>query len=194
MTDEDSVDPLFVIQRLLERQDAQHPVRGLAHGLDPPGAPRPDRRADVVRRADAGLAQFLFQPEIEIGSVDADKHVRRRGRPTCSQRASQLEQPRNMRERLDQAHDREFFGRGPGVTALLDHCRTGYAFERGIGHSLADCTDEPGAQQVTGCLASNQSDAHLGNPIERCRDPTTAAIRGIAVTPAVTHSARRSRR
>jgi hypothetical protein len=39
MTDEDRVDALFVVQRLLERQDAEHEVGGLAYGLDAPGAP-----------------------------------------------------------------------------------------------------------------------------------------------------------
>ena len=51
-------------------------IRRLLDGLDAPGPPGPDCRADVVHGADARLAQRLFEPEIEIRRVDADENIR----------------------------------------------------------------------------------------------------------------------
>ena len=75
MAHEAHVHALRAIQRLLEREDHQHPIDQRLHRLHAARAPRPQLRADVVDDRDAQRLDGAHQPEVEIGIVDEDQHV-----------------------------------------------------------------------------------------------------------------------
>src|SRR5690606_28373764 len=66
---------LFVDLRL-EGKQRQHVRHRLLYPVDAFAAPGPDRRADEMDAGNAGVLDALFQPQIEVGSVHADEHVR----------------------------------------------------------------------------------------------------------------------
>ena len=68
-----------------------------------------------------------------------------------------------MPERLNQPHHGQGVGRLPLVAAGLDHRRARHTLERRIGDLLAQRPNQSGAENVTGCLASNQSEFHIAS-------------------------------
>ena len=160
MAHEHRLDIVLRVQRRLEGKDAEHQVRRFANGLDATRPPRPDRRTDEMRGLYAGLAKLLFQPEIEVRRVDTDNDVRRRLGPAPRQVPTQPQQAWNMGQRFDQAHDGQGLGRLPALAACLDHRRTGNALEACIGTARPDGPDQARAEDVTGCLASDEPDSH----------------------------------
>src|SRR5690606_41512367 len=89
--------------------------------ISPP--PGPYRRTDVVRGADAALAQPQLEPQIEIGCVDADHQIRSPVQEVGAQRAAHSQQLRQALERLDKSHHGE----------TLDIEKAGRSEERRVG-------------------------------------------------------------
>ncbi len=70
------VHAVLIVEALLEGQQAQYQVHGLVNAARAALPPRPDLRADVLHRRDAGGVQVARQAQIEFRRVDADEHVR----------------------------------------------------------------------------------------------------------------------
>jgi hypothetical protein len=122
MPDKARVDAVFGVDRWLHREQAQHAVGAAADFLRALFAPRPDRRADVVHGAQAGLLQALLHAEIEIRRVDADDY---RGlhleqfRPISA--LAQSQQSRQMADHLAETEQRQFVDVVPGFETLCLH-------------------------------------------------------------------------
>ena len=56
----------LAVDRFLERKDHQHAIGDRADRLQPPGAPRPDLRADVVDDRNAERADAARQRKVEV--------------------------------------------------------------------------------------------------------------------------------
>ncbi len=106
-------------------------------------------------RSPAAL-QLLLEPEIEVRHVDADDDVGRACMESFDERAPQPDQPRQMRDHLDQAHDAEVVGRRPGLAAERHHLRPGHAEELRVGHARANGRDERRPERVARRLARDQ--------------------------------------
>ena len=72
MADEDGGQAALLVERLFEREDAEHQVEVARHLRDAPAVPGPNLRADVVDDAHArhGALHGLGEAEIETGVVD----------------------------------------------------------------------------------------------------------------------------
>ncbi len=75
VTDEIRRHPIARVERRLEREQTEDPVDRPRNRLHPGTSPGPNRGADDVDRADAGVAQSPLQTEIEIRRVDPDHHI-----------------------------------------------------------------------------------------------------------------------
>ena len=61
----------------LKRQQAQHVVAGIAQGLHPPLAPRPDARADVLHGAEClQTRNCAADAQVEVRGINADESSR----------------------------------------------------------------------------------------------------------------------
>jgi hypothetical protein len=69
-----------------------------------------------------------------------------------------------MDERFDETEHGERFGVCERLAARGDHCRAGDALETRIRVPRTDAPDEPGTQQVTGRLTSNQANTQGRRP------------------------------
>ena len=87
------------------------------------------------------LAQRLFEPEIEVRRVDADKHIRRIRSPAIDERATQSEQPRQYLDRLDQPHHGQGIGGLPDIATGLAHRRTGDTFHLDRRIDFLECAN-----------------------------------------------------
>ena len=105
VTDEYGIDAQRLVKRRLERQDAQYGVRGPGDLFATTRTPGPDRRANVVCCAHAGFAQCLFETEIEVGRIDADEDIGRRGFPAAHEITAQAQQARDVPQWFYQAHN-----------------------------------------------------------------------------------------
>ena len=70
------------------------------------------------------------------------------------------QQARHVPEWLDQAHDGQRLGILESLAAGGNHRRAGHALEGRGRHARAKRIDQACAQQVAGCLTSNQCDLH----------------------------------
>ncbi len=61
---------------------------------------------------------------------------------------------------FNKTHDRKRFRIFPALASGRNHCRPGNPLECRIGNALTKCLYQTGAEQVAGCLASNQADFH----------------------------------
>ena len=124
MADEARIDAMPRIDRRLHRKQAEHAVGARADRARAFLAPGPDRRADVMHRADARVLEPAFEAEVEVGRVDADEDIRaatRAGAGAASRRSAQ--QARQVRQHFGQAHHREFGGVVPGIQSGRAHAR-----------------------------------------------------------------------
>jgi hypothetical protein len=64
-----------LVDRRLERKEREHPVDRATDPADAAAPPSPHRRRDQMHGTRAGPLELRFEPEIEIGRVDADKHA-----------------------------------------------------------------------------------------------------------------------
>ena len=85
----------------LHREQAQHAVGRSSDLFCAAFAPGPDRGADVVCGADAGLLQLPFEPQVEIRGIDANKNIGRILDEILRQLPTQLEQSRQVTQHLD---------------------------------------------------------------------------------------------
>ena len=76
MADEPHRHASLLVERLLEREDRQHPIDEPLHRLHAAGPPRPQLRADVIDHRHAEPLDGAHQAEIEIRVVNHDQRVR----------------------------------------------------------------------------------------------------------------------
>src|SRR5690606_16948275 len=160
----------------------------------PPG---PYRRTDVVRGADAALAQPQLQPQIEIGCVDADHQIRSPVQEVGAQRAAHSQQLRQALERLDKSHHGETLDIEKAGEVFLRHQRSANAAElEGPTAVRAQRTHQVGAENIAGCFADDNADTQgrggrIGNGVhcdqrtmprvERVNESTSNCTSGCAV-------------
>jgi hypothetical protein len=159
MADELRGEAVLVVETLLEWQQAQHEVEEARHLRDAPLAPGPHLRADVLHRGDAGRVQRRREVQVELGCVHTHEHVWPLGEDAVAHPAAQPEQPRQVRQDLEQAHDREALRRLPALAALRLHPRARDAKELRLRPALAHRADERRAEIVAGQLAGDHGDA-----------------------------------
>src|SRR5690606_26553234 len=122
----------------------------------PPG---PYRRTDVVRGADAALAQPQLEPQIEIGCVDADHQIRSPVQEVGAQCAAHSQQLRQALERLDKSHHGETLDIEKAGEVFLRHQRSANAAELdGPAAVRAQRTHQVGAENIAGCFADDNAD------------------------------------
>ena len=86
-----------LVQCLLEREDHEHAVREALDDLHPARSPGPQLRPDVIHDRNAPCVKRLAKPEVEVGEVDGDEHVRALALRFCNQvpvHAPRARQPR----------------------------------------------------------------------------------------------------
>ena len=121
-------------------------------------APRPDRRADEVHRANALPAQLFLERQVEIRRVDADEHLRLRRDHALAQRATKTQQARQMAQHLDVAAHRQLAHVVPRFESRSDHA---VAADAGAVHDRARAADFGNygrCKQIAGCLARDERD------------------------------------
>lgn len=104
--------------------------------------------------------QTGLKAQIEIGRIDADEYIRGFASPALEQLLAQPQQPRNSRQRFDQPENSKHIGLFENFTACSCHFRPGNTFEFGCRDGLPDGANQPRTQQIPGCLAGDQCDAH----------------------------------
>ena len=160
MADVSRRDARLFHQRDFERKHAQHVIDGLHDLLDAPAAPRPDRRTHEMHGRNARVAQRMFEPEIEIGRIDADEHRRRLGQQLPLQLVADAENLGNVLERLDIAAHGQLVHRPVGVEAGGRHARAAdAAIVRRGGQPLLEPAEQRRREQVAGRLARDHRDA-----------------------------------
>src|SRR5271165_4122797 len=75
MSDELRFDAALAVERLLKREDHEHPADVLPHPFDAPLLPRPELRAHVVNDRHAALVQLTGKAQIEVREVDEHSRV-----------------------------------------------------------------------------------------------------------------------
>ena len=158
VTDVADGNPGLFVQRRLHRKKRQHTIDRPADLLDPPAAPGPDRRADVVNGTDAGGLEIRLQPEVEIGCIDSDKEVRLEIEQALFQLPADPGNLAVMLECIPVTHDRQFFHRPPAVEPLRLHFWAANAIKHHIGQLLFQRLDQLTGQQVAGGFSG-----HHGN-------------------------------
>ena len=148
MADELRIDIVLRVDRRFHREQAQHAIRAGADLVCAFLAPRPDRRAHVMDRAHAGLFEFAFDAQIEIGCIDADERGGFFGERSLDHVALHAEQRRQMLDDFDEAHHAQFLARLPRPHAGGDHLRTSHAGEARIRKTRAQCLDQIRAEQI----------------------------------------------
>ena len=159
MADEAGIDTMPRIDRRLHRKQAQHAIGAAADLLGALLAPGPDRRADVVHGAQAGLLQALLHAEIEVRRVDADDHRRRRLRADARRSAlrSRSRRGRWLNTSLKPNSDSSWMSyqdSNPCACMRAPPMPT----KRASGIALAQRDDEVGAELVAGVFAGEDGD------------------------------------
>ena len=144
------------VERGFEGKQAQHPVDGPCDLVHAPLAPCPDRRADVVRRADACAPQLDLQAQVEIGRVDADEHVRRIFAQASQQAAPQLHQAGQVGQHFEQSHDGQLGGVEPGFHSGRFHFLARYPHESRMWKALAQGLHQGSTELVAGGFAGDE--------------------------------------
>jgi len=89
-------------------------------------------------------------------AFDADVHVRLRGQNALEEITADAQQPRQVRDDLEQAHHGEIFGAIPGFAAGRQHARAGNACEPRVGHARAQRFDQMCAEVVARGFAGDE--------------------------------------
>ena len=157
MADELRTHAVLIVEALFERQQAQHQIDGFMDAARPALPPRPDLRTHVLHRRNAGGAQVARQAQIEFRRIDADEHVRPGRQEQAPNACAQTQQPRQMAQDLEQAHDGERFGGLPGLASRSLHLRAGNAEEFSARREPAQRMNQIGAQRVARRFARHQT-------------------------------------
>ena len=150
-----------LIERLLERihhQDAVDRARNAPHA---PAAPGPDRGAHIVDGGDAGVLELAFEPEVEIGRIDADEEIRPVAQHAFGELAPDAHDLAVVAQRLGIAAHRELLHREMRLEALGRHARPADARELDPRPARLQRRDQMGGQQVAGGFAGHHADAHM---------------------------------
>ena len=110
-----------------------------------------------MHRRDARRAQLARQAEIEFRRIDADEHVGRGPQEFAPHARPQPQQPRQIAQDLEQAHDGKRLGRLPGLAACREHLRSGDAEELRVRRQVPQCADQPRAERVARRLSRHQT-------------------------------------
>ena len=148
------------VERLLEREDHQHPGDRLpdgAHASPPPG---PDLRRDVVDDGNAAAAQLARQAQVEVGVVDEHGDVGRAASTsasTCRKMRAQAAQVRDDLAAGPRPRGRARARRGapPGSAAGLRPGRR----PRGRATRAPEMADQLGAVEIARGLAAGDEEA-----------------------------------
>ena len=109
---------------------------------------------------DTGVLEVFFEPEIEIGRIDADEDVG----PDVEQALLELTANAGnlavVLQRVDIAHDRQLLERPPGVEALALHLRPADAVEHGIRQLGPERGNQVAGQEIPGGLARHHRNAY----------------------------------
>ena len=149
MPDEFGMHVVLRIERGFKRQQAQDGIHRGGNLADATGSPRPQLRAHVLDRDDAGAMQGAGQAEVECRGVDADEGVHPLLPELALQARAQPQQPRQVAQRLHEAHHGDFLGGAQRHAARRPHALAGEPDKGGVRNALAQRLDQGGAQQVS---------------------------------------------
>ena len=142
----------------------------------PPG---PDLRADVLDGANAVRLQTWRDLQVELLRVDADVNIGPLRQHARKQLAANAQQPRQMRQDLEQPHDREIVGALPGFAAGRNHPRPGDALRTARRARGAQRFDQVCAEIVARGFAGDENDARASWPPPNARSRPAPPRRGI---------------
>ena len=135
---------------------------GGADFFDAPATPRPDGGADEMHGGNTGGFQAGFQREVEVGRVDADEQVGRRGQQALPQAGANGENFGGVTQGVDKAVDGERFKRVQAGETLRLHERAANAEKFGVRVARAQGGEQVRGEQVAGGFSGNQCDAQRG--------------------------------
>ncbi len=158
MADELGTHPMLAVEPGLEREQAQHQVTGSGNAADPALAPGPHLRTHVLDRGNVLRPQLCLQADIEGRRIDADEDMGTPADHVPHQPAAQREQPRQVRERFDQAHDRQLMGVGPHLAAGRAHPWPRNAEGLDVADARAQSLEQRGTKGIPRGFAGNQPD------------------------------------
>ena len=157
VADEDRPQSRRVVDAALERQQAQDEVEETRHPRGAAAPPGPDLRAHVLHGAKSRRVQRGRDTQVEFRRVDADENVRLQRQHRGTHARAQAQEPRQVVQDLEQAHDREFLGVRKALAAGRLHARARDADKARVRRARAQGLDEPRAQVVTRGLACDEA-------------------------------------
>ena len=148
----------ITVELRFHREEAEDAV-GLADDfIDASAPPCPNGGADVVDGGDARLFEFFFDVEVEVGRVDADKHVRLRGAHFFNQAFADGEDFGQAFDDFGKPAHGEFFLFVEAFETERGHARAADAGETGVRTAGADGFHQVRAEQVARGFARAQGD------------------------------------
>ena len=176
MADERRIHASLAEPVLLERQNAAERIHVASDRLHPALPPGPHGRRDVGHHPNALLSQLLREPEIEIGRIDQQRHVRPRPPGEVGDLPKDRENPPQLREHFADAHHGELAhipeslgSRPPAVFASEPrHLQTRLQLGERPQHA-------PGEQVAGGLAAGHQ---HPGHGRSAAETPITTRSHG----------------
>jgi hypothetical protein len=179
----------LLVDRRLEREQAEHARHAARDALDAATAPGPDRRAHVVDGGHTGIAQLALQPQVEIGRIDADEGGRLVPEQAVEQAATDAGQVAVVLEHLEIAAHGQFLGRPPGVEAGRLHARPADADEVDIGPRIAQRLDQVRSQLVARRFAGDHGHRDAGGHYRMMPRPPDARKSDSSATSGVAFAA-----
>ena len=149
----------FAVELLLEVKDAKHLFHALSQLANSPAPPRPNLRADEIDYANAGRAQTLREPQVEVREVNQHGE---RGSAAPSFTGEPPEGPPGASEARHDFRDaghREPVGVFESFDARLPHRLAAAPKRREAGNSRPKRRDKLAAVDVPGALARNHHDS-----------------------------------
>ena len=147
------------IERLLEREDHDHPVDGLADRAHAAAAPRPHLGRDVVDDRDPPALQLAREAQVEVGIVDQNGEVGPLGVGTSEQVAEDRPDPRQVSQHLQEADDGEVADVGDEPAALGLQAVASQPERLDVDADLAQVAYELGRVEIARRLAARDEKA-----------------------------------
>jgi len=144
----------------IDGEDVRDRLHDLLQALAPPG---PDRGADELDGGDARALEALFQPEIEVGPIDANEGVGLVLAQTPQQLPADARDPAIVAQHFGVAANGEFFRRPEHLEAFALHLRPADAVELDIGQMRLQRGDQMGSELVAGGFAGDHGNAYLAH-------------------------------
>ncbi len=158
MSHEDRRQARLVVNRPLERQQAEHQVEEAGHAPRAATPPRPDLRAHVLDGAQSRFVQGGREAQVEFRRIDADEDVRPELQHRRTDAPAQRQQSRQVVQDLEQAHDRQLLGVREALAAGRLHARPGDAHEARPRRARGDRFDQGSPEVVARGLAGHEAD------------------------------------